>query len=89
MPISAATLETAIRAAMPVTHLEIEDTSNGCGENYAVFVVSEAFEGKNTLARHRYINEVLKTEIAQMHAFSQKTLTPKQYQAQLAKDTTS
>lgn len=41
MPISAATLETAIRAAIPVTHLDIEDTSNGCGENYAVFVVSE------------------------------------------------
>ena len=40
MPISAADLETAIRAAMPVHHLEIEDTSNGCGENYEVFVVS-------------------------------------------------
>lgn len=39
--ISAADLEAAIRAAMPVIHLEIEDTSNGCGENYAVFVVSE------------------------------------------------
>ncbi|KAI0830092.1 bola-like protein [Trametes gibbosa] len=89
MPISAATLETAIRAAMPVTHLEIEDTSNGCGENYAVFVVSEAFEGKNTLARHRFINAVLKSEIAQMHAFSQRTLTPTQYHAQLAKEATS
>ena len=41
MPISATDLEAAIRAAMPVIHLEIEDTSNGCGENYAVFVVSE------------------------------------------------
>ena len=41
MPISAVDLEAAIRAAMPVIHLEIEDTSNGCGENYAVFVVSE------------------------------------------------
>ena len=40
MPISAADLETAIRRAMPVLHLEIEDTSNGCGENYEVFVVS-------------------------------------------------
>ncbi|EIW56719.1 bola-like protein [Trametes versicolor FP-101664 SS1] len=89
MPISAATLETAIRAAIPVTHLDIEDTSNGCGENYAVFVVSEAFEGKNTLARHRFINEVLKNEIAQMHAFSQKTLTPTQYQAHLAKQAES
>ncbi|RPD60838.1 bola-like protein [Lentinus tigrinus ALCF2SS1-7] len=83
--ISAADLEAAIRAAIPVIHLEIEDTSNGCGENYAVFVVSEAFEGKNTLARHRFINEVLKGQIAQMHAFSQKTLTPAQYQAHLAK----
>ncbi|KAI0656243.1 hypothetical protein C8Q70DRAFT_343226 [Cubamyces menziesii] len=82
MPISAADLEAAIRAAMPVTYLEIEDTSNGCGENYSVFVVSQvcmrcpsgsrssgpssngtsgtsrpamqAFEGKNTLARHRF-----------------------------------
>ncbi|KAI0351680.1 bola-like protein [Trametes cingulata] len=89
MPISAADLENAIRAAMPITHLEIEDTSNGCGENYAVFVVSEAFEGKNTLARHRWINEVLKNEIAQMHAFSQKTLTPAQYEAHLAKQAAS
>ncbi|KAI0370921.1 bola-like protein [Pilatotrama ljubarskyi] len=89
MPISAADLEKAIRAAMPVTYLEIEDTSNGCGENYAVFVVSEAFEGKNTLARHRFINEVLKNEIAQMHAFSQKTLTPAQYEAHLAKQAAS
>ncbi|KAM5538835.1 hypothetical protein V8D89_007557 [Ganoderma adspersum] len=84
MPISAADLETAIRRAMPVLHLEIEDTSNGCGENYEVFVVSSAFEGKNTLARHRFINEVLKDQIAQMHAFSQRTLTPAQYEAQLA-----
>ncbi|CDO70433.1 hypothetical protein BN946_scf184999.g74 [Trametes cinnabarina] len=107
MPISAADLENAICAAMPVTHLEIEDTSNGCGENYSVFVVSPAFEGKNTLARHRFsecsvppfslvsqqrannfphqVNEVLKNEIAQMHAFSQKTLTPAQWEAQLAR----
>ncbi|TBU21667.1 bola protein [Dichomitus squalens] len=89
MPISATDLESAIRAAIPVVHLEIEDTSNGCGENYEVFVVSPAFEGKNTLARHRFINEVLKDQIAQMHAFSQKTLTPKQYEAQLAQQAAS
>ncbi|EIN05825.1 bola-like protein [Punctularia strigosozonata HHB-11173 SS5] len=71
MPISQETLETAIRQAIPVTYLEITDTSNGCGENYSVVVVSEAFEGKTTLARHRFINELLKNEIALMHAFSQ------------------
>ncbi|KAI0920371.1 hypothetical protein AcW1_002132 [Taiwanofungus camphoratus] len=85
MPISRTDLENAIRSAIPITHLDIIDQSSGCGENYAVFVVSEAFEGKNTLARHRFINELLKNEIAQMHAFSQRTLTPKQYDVQQAK----
>ncbi|TFY63907.1 hypothetical protein EVJ58_g2965 [Rhodofomes roseus] len=104
MPISRDHLEGAIRSAIPIIHLDIIDQSNGCGENYAVFVVSpvsrsyrakkedrlrrvcQAFEGKNTLARHRFINEVLKDQIAQMHAFSQKTLTPKQYEAQQEKE---
>ncbi|GJE88900.1 BolA family transcriptional regulator [Phanerochaete sordida] len=84
--IATAELESAIRTAIPVQHLEIIDQSNGCGENYAVLVVSEAFEGKTTLARHRYINELLRDQIALMHAFSQKSLTPKQYQEYLAKN---
>jgi acid stress-induced BolA-like protein IbaG/YrbA len=32
---------------------EILDMSNGCGENYAVIIVSEQFEGKVTIVRHR------------------------------------
>ncbi|KAL0951557.1 hypothetical protein HGRIS_008239 [Hohenbuehelia grisea] len=86
MPVHTADLESTIRNAIPVTVLEIEDTSNGCGENYSIILVSEAFEGKSTLARHRWINELLKSEIEQMHAFSQKTFTPKQYEAYLAKN---
>ena len=39
--ISQADLESAVRNAIPVTHLEIQDQSNGCGENYAIVVVSE------------------------------------------------
>ncbi|KAI0072169.1 bola-like protein [Panus rudis PR-1116 ss-1] len=85
MPIYTPDLETAIRNSIPVVHLEIVDQSNGCGENYAITIVSEAFEGKTTLARHRFINELLKKEIAQMHAFSQKTYTPKQWEAELQK----
>ncbi|KAI0085545.1 bola protein [Irpex rosettiformis] len=85
--IPTADLESAIRTAIPVTHLEIIDQSNGCGENYAILVVSEAFEGKTTLARHRFINDLLRPQIAQMHAFSQKSLTPTQYVAYVAKQT--
>ncbi|KAH8101277.1 bola protein [Cristinia sonorae] len=87
MPISQGDLEASIRNVIPITHLEIIDQSSGCGENYAIFVVSDAFEGKTTLARHRFINDILKKEIALMHAFSQKTLTPKQWEAQQAKAT--
>ncbi|TRM60467.1 bola protein [Schizophyllum amplum] len=85
MAIDLTHLEAAIRSAVPVAHLEIEDQSSGCGESYAILLVSEAFQGKTTLARHRMVNELLKNEIAQMHAFSQKTFTPAQYQDFLAK----
>ncbi|KAG7447387.1 bola-like protein [Guyanagaster necrorhizus] len=85
MPVNTTDLENAIRNAIPVTFLDIEDQSSGCGENYAIILVSEAFEGKSTLGRHRWVNELLKNEISQMHAFSQKTFTPKQYEIYLAK----
>ncbi|EIW76694.1 bola-like protein [Coniophora puteana RWD-64-598 SS2] len=74
MPVKAEDLDRAIKEAFPVAHLEIEDQSSGCGNSYAVLIVSEActaFEGKTVLARHRMINEALKNEIAQIHAFSQ------------------
>ncbi|PVF93969.1 bola-like protein [Serendipita vermifera] len=85
MPVTQEELETALRDAIPIDYLEIKDTSSGCGQNYAIVVVSPAFEGKLTLARHRMINELLKAQIAQMHAFSQKSYTPKQWAAEQAK----
>lgn len=41
MPVSLETLETNLRNAIPILHLEIIDQSSGCGENYAILVVSE------------------------------------------------
>lgn len=41
MAVDTNVLEAVIRGALPVTHLEIEDQSNGCGENYAIILVSE------------------------------------------------
>ncbi|KAL5528964.1 hypothetical protein ACEPAG_4938 [Sanghuangporus baumii] len=88
MPVSLETLENNLRKSMPINHLEIKDRSNGCGENYEILVVSEAFQKKTTLARHRLINELLKNEIAEMHAFSQTTLTPEQYESRLSSSAT-
>ncbi|UZJ51309.1 hypothetical protein CBS101457_000629 [Exobasidium rhododendri] len=73
-------LETAIRSKVnSISALVVSDVSGGCGQAYDVIIVSEVFEGLNTLKRHRLINDLLKVEIAQLHAFSQKTYTPKQY----------
>lgn len=41
MPVQVAELERAIRDAFPVSHLQIEDQSSGCGESYSVLLVSE------------------------------------------------
>jgi hypothetical protein len=41
MPISLVDLEQALRNALPISHLEIIDQSSGCGESYAVLIVSE------------------------------------------------
>jgi stress-induced morphogen len=41
MPIDPIALEKAIKRAIPVTHLEIQDQSSGCGDSYAIVLVSE------------------------------------------------
>jgi len=38
-----------------------------------------------TLARHRMVNSALKEEIAKLHAFTQKSYTPEEWEAQKAK----
>ena len=55
------------------------DVSGGCGSSFEVVVVSEVFEGKKTLQRHRIVNECLAEELTLIHAFSQKTYTPQQW----------
>ncbi|PWY99726.1 bola-like protein [Testicularia cyperi] len=79
--VSSQELETAIRQKVEkVSTLVVSDVSGGCGQAYDVIIVSDAFEGLTTLKRHRMVNELLKDEIAQLHAFSQKTYTVKQYE---------
>ncbi|GAA5935690.1 Bol2p [Sporobolomyces koalae] len=80
MPVSQESLETKIRASWPdLTHVQVFDISGGCGASYEVIIVTPSFAGKTTLKRHREVNEKLKEEIAELHAFSQKTFTPEQF----------
>ena len=79
--VSQADLERAIHEKLGhIDTLFVSDVSGGCGQAFDVVIVSEQFEGKRTLQRHRLVNDCLKDEIASMHAFSQKTYTPKQFE---------
>lgn len=71
MSVTAAHLESAIRQRLQAEHVEVVDTSGGCGQAYEVVIVSNVFSGKNKLGRHRLVNTALKEEIAIIHAFTQ------------------
>lgn len=62
--------------------VQVEDMSGGCGQAFAVVIVSSKFKGKNKLMRHRLVNNALKEEIAAIHAFTQKGFTPEEWKAQ-------
>uniref|UniRef100_T1JBX2 BolA-like protein 2 n=1 Tax=Strigamia maritima TaxID=126957 RepID=T1JBX2_STRMM len=66
--------------------VEVEDISDGCGMKFNVLIVSKEFEGKPLLQRHRLVNSVLGEEMKTIHALSQKTLTPVQWEEQKEKN---
>ncbi|GAA5851474.1 hypothetical protein JCM9279_001080 [Rhodotorula babjevae] len=81
MPVSSESLEAKIRASWPdLTHCQVFDISGGCGASYEVIIVSPSFAGKTTLKKHREVNDKLKDEIAELHAFTQKSYTPEQFE---------
>ncbi|OQR80949.1 hypothetical protein ACHHYP_16974 [Achlya hypogyna] len=69
----------ALRQELSATHVKVDDISGGCGSMYKIEVASPTFEGKNVVAQHRLVNQVLKEEIAGMHGLTLKTYTPAQY----------
>ncbi|KAF2739439.1 bola-like protein [Polyplosphaeria fusca] len=64
--------------------VEIEDLSGGCGQMFEAIIVSPQFAKKTTLARHRLVNNVLKQEIALIHAWSPKCHTPEEWEKKKA-----
>ncbi|HIO97821.1 MAG TPA: BolA family transcriptional regulator [Leucothrix sp.] len=47
--------------------------------HFKVVAVSQAFEGKMLIARHRMINKALAEELDTIHALSLHTMTPDEY----------
>ncbi|XP_037915897.1 bolA-like protein 2 [Hermetia illucens] len=75
-------LKQKLTEKLEATHVEVIDESDGCGGKFSALVVSPQFEGKTLIQRHRLVNSALSEELKTIHAFSQKTFTPKQWAEQ-------
>ncbi|TGZ70034.1 hypothetical protein CRM22_003409 [Opisthorchis felineus] len=73
-----AAIEQKLQALSPI-HLEVKDFSDGCGKKFDVFIVSDVFDGKPLLERHRMVNSALSEEISEIHALTMKTWTRPQW----------
>jgi len=80
MPYTPADLEEKLKTELDATHVTVEDYSDGCGMKFGCIVVSEKFIGKPLLQRHRLVNAALAEEMKTIHALTQKTYTPEQWE---------
>jgi len=72
-------LKKLIEAAFAEGHVEV----TGDGRHFSAVVVSDAFTGKNLIARHRLVYAALggRFDTEAVHALSLKTYTPEQWRA--------
>jgi BolA protein len=80
-------IETKLTEALQPAHLEvINESSNhnvppGSESHFKVVIVSQAFDGRMLVARHRAINEILADELQhKIHALALHTYTPEEWE---------
>ncbi|EPS64837.1 hypothetical protein M569_09943, partial [Genlisea aurea] len=83
MAVTKEQLESTLKSSLNPSHLNVIDTSGGCGASFSIEIASEAFEGKRLLERHRIVNGALAEEMKRIHALSiTKAVTPEQWKQQ-------
>jgi BolA protein len=83
------TIETRLRERLAPLHLEVMDDSPmhaghagaaSGGGHFSVFVVSASFEGKNRVARHRLVYDLLQDMMqGSIHALALRTVAPSEW----------
>ncbi|RMZ88356.1 hypothetical protein DV736_g4409, partial [Chaetothyriales sp. CBS 134916] len=77
-------LKATLSSKLSTTYVAIEDMSGGCGQAFNAIIVSPDFDKKTHLQRHRLVNNALKAEIAAIHAWTPRCLTPTQWEQEQA-----
>ncbi|MFI0400398.1 MAG: BolA family protein [Thiolinea sp.] len=78
-------IEAKLRQAFSPEVLEVINESHlhnvppGSESHFKAVIVSEQFNDKRLVARHRLVNQALVTELGQIHALALHTLTPEEY----------
>lgn len=79
-------IEERLDAAFKPLHLEVADESHmhavpkGSESHFRAVLVTEAFEGKSLVERHRAVNEELADQFSQgLHALALHTMTPEEW----------
>jgi stress-induced morphogen len=76
MAMSAAEIETLIRAALPDAQVSVEDLA-GDGDHYAAQIVSESFRGRSRIQQHQMVFQALGGRMGgALHALALKTAVP-------------
>ena len=79
MAVTAAQIETLIKAALPDAEVSVSDTTGG-GDHFSAVVVTAAFHDKPLLDRHKMIYAALGDLMrAEIHALALTTDTPEEY----------
>lgn len=73
-------IQQQLEATETVQHVEV----TGDGYHYQLLIVSDAFQGKTTVARQQWVYATLKEYITdgRLHAISMKTLTAEEWEKQ-------
>lgn len=87
----AARIQDILSKALEPAFLEVENESHmhsvpaNSETHFKVLIVSERFAGKSRIDRQRLVNDLLKSELQSgLHALTQKTLTPEEWEKQKA-----
>ncbi|XP_005183767.1 bolA-like protein 2 [Musca domestica] len=73
-------LEEKLAKELDAQYVQAVDESDGCGGKFSVVIVSDKFKGLKMLQKHRMVNSVLAEELKEIHAFSQKSYTPEEWE---------
>jgi BolA protein len=80
------TIEQRLREQFAPMHIEVDDESHmhsvpaGSESHFRVVLVSERFDGKPLLQRHRAVNGVLAEQLqGSVHALALHTMTPEEW----------